>query len=250
MVGQRVNQIYDIDNKTYLIRFQGGENKTVLLIESGIRFHTTAFEWPKNVAPSGFSMKLRKHLKNKRLEKLEQLGMDRIIDLQFGTGEAAYHVIVELYDRGNIILTDHELTILYILRPHYEGEEVRFAVREKYPSNRAKEQADDLTANNVLTLIETAKPGDNLRRLLMPKVDFGPAVIDHVLHKYELDNCIIEKKEDPSMSEEKSLQAESGGGGGKKSRKQRKKEGKSMNMRNFDINTDLPTLIQAIQVRY
>ncbi|XP_039964722.1 nuclear export mediator factor NEMF homolog [Bactrocera tryoni] len=249
LVGQRVNQIYDIDNKTYLIRFQGGESKTVLLIESGIRFHTTAFEWPKNVAPSGFSMKLRKHLKNKRLEKLEQLGMDRIIDLQFGTSEAAYHVIVELYDRGNIILTDHEFTILYILRPHYEGEEVRFAVREKYPSNRAKEQAVDLTANDVRTLIETAKPGDNLRRLLMPKVDFGPAVIDHVLHKYKLDNCIIEKKEDPSTAaeEETTTQQAESGGGGKKSRKQKKREGKSMNMRNFDINTDLPTLVQAIQ---
>ncbi|XP_018801731.1 PREDICTED: nuclear export mediator factor NEMF homolog [Bactrocera latifrons] len=249
LVGQRVNQIYDIDNKTYLIRFQGGESKTVLLIESGIRFHTTAFEWPKNVAPSGFSMKLRKHLKNKRLEKLEQLGMDRIIDLQFGTGEAAYHVIVELYDRGNIILTDHELTILYILRPHYEGEEVRFAVREKYPSNRAKEQAVDLTENDVRTLIETAKPGDNLRRLLMPKVDFGPAVIDHVLHKYKLDNCIIEKKENPSTAaeEETTTQQVESGGGGKKSRKQKKRESKSMNMRNFDINTDLATLVQAIQ---
>lgn len=51
--------------------------------------------------------------------------MDRIVDFQFGSGEAAYHVILELYDRGNIILTDHELTILNILRPHTEGEEVR-----------------------------------------------------------------------------------------------------------------------------
>lgn len=54
----RVNNIYDIDNKTYLIRFQRTEEKAVMLIESGHRFHTTAFEWPKNMAPSGFSMKV------------------------------------------------------------------------------------------------------------------------------------------------------------------------------------------------
>lgn len=54
----RVNQVYDIDNRTYLIRLQRNEEKRVLLIESGNRFHTTAFEWPKNVAPSGFSMKV------------------------------------------------------------------------------------------------------------------------------------------------------------------------------------------------
>ena len=32
-----------------------------------LRLHTTEFEWPKNPAPSGFSMKLRKHINNKRL---------------------------------------------------------------------------------------------------------------------------------------------------------------------------------------
>lgn len=44
-------------------------------------------------------MKLRKHIKGRRLENINQLGMDRIVDLQFGSGEAAYHVILELYDR-------------------------------------------------------------------------------------------------------------------------------------------------------
>lgn len=44
-------------------------------------------------------MKLRKHLKSRRLESIVQLGIDRIIDLQFGSGEAAYHLIVELYDK-------------------------------------------------------------------------------------------------------------------------------------------------------
>lgn len=54
----RVNNIYDIDNKTYLIRLQRNEEKQVLLLESGNRIHTTYFEWPKNVAPCGFSMKV------------------------------------------------------------------------------------------------------------------------------------------------------------------------------------------------
>lgn len=42
---------------------------------------------------------MRKHLKGRRLEKIEQLGVDRIVDMQFGSSEAAYHVILELYDR-------------------------------------------------------------------------------------------------------------------------------------------------------
>ena len=42
---------------------------------------------------------MRKHLKSRRLEKITQLGVDRIVDMQFGSGEAAYHLIVELYDK-------------------------------------------------------------------------------------------------------------------------------------------------------
>ena len=45
---------------------------------------------------------MRKHLKSRRLEKIEQLGIDRIVDMQFGSNEAAYHIILELYDKVSI----------------------------------------------------------------------------------------------------------------------------------------------------
>ncbi|KAL4721150.1 hypothetical protein ACJJTC_018207, partial [Scirpophaga incertulas] len=181
LIGMRVNQVYDIDNRTYVIRLQRSEEKCVLLLESGNRFHTTQFEWPKNVAPSGFTMKLRKHLKNKRLEKLTQLGIDRIVDLQFGSGEAAYHVILELYDRGNIVLTDYEWTILNVLRPHVEGDKIRFAVKEKYPLDRAKTSYDAPPPDALKEILLKGKPGDNLKKILNPNLEFGSAIIDHVL---------------------------------------------------------------------
>ncbi|GJQ79158.1 hypothetical protein Trydic_g5409 [Trypoxylus dichotomus] len=179
LVGMRVNNIYDVDNKTYLIRLQRSEEKAVLLLESGSRMHTTVFEWPKNVAPSGFSMKMRKHLKNKRLENLKQLGSDRIIDLQFGSGEAAYHIILELYDRGNIVLTDYELTILYVLRPHSEGDRIKFAVKEKYPMCRARESTLP-TIESIKEILVSAKEGDPLKKILVPVLDYGPSLMEHV----------------------------------------------------------------------
>uniref|UniRef100_A0A8C4QEM1 Ribosome quality control complex subunit NEMF n=1 Tax=Eptatretus burgeri TaxID=7764 RepID=A0A8C4QEM1_EPTBU len=141
LLGLRVTNVYDIDNKTYLIRLQKPDTKVMLLIESGIRIHTTDFEWPKHIFPSSFSMKCRKHLRTRRLVSITQLGMDRILDLQFGSGEAAYHLLVELYDRGNIVLTDYEYMILNLLRfrsAEADGEDVRFAVRERYPVELVK----------------------------------------------------------------------------------------------------------------
>lgn len=112
---------------------------------------------------------MRKHLKNKRLEFLTQLGTDRIIDLQFGTGEAAYHIILELYDKGNILITDFELTILNVLRPHTEGDKVRFAVREKYPQNRARE-SEIISKVELRSILEKAKTGDQLKKVLIPNL--------------------------------------------------------------------------------
>ncbi|XP_073465416.1 ribosome quality control complex subunit NEMF-like isoform X2 [Aquarana catesbeiana] len=58
LLGMRVYNVYDVDNKTYLIRLQKPDSKAVVLVESGIRIHTTEFKWPKNMMPSGFAMKV------------------------------------------------------------------------------------------------------------------------------------------------------------------------------------------------
>jgi predicted ribosome quality control (RQC) complex YloA/Tae2 family protein len=71
--------------------------------------------------PSGFSMKLRKHLKSKRFEKITQLGDDRIIDIQFGSGEAAHHLIVELYDKVTTTKPTSRISDTYWLELNPKG---------------------------------------------------------------------------------------------------------------------------------
>ncbi|CAH1729386.1 unnamed protein product [Chironomus riparius] len=243
LVGHRVNQIYDIDNKTYLIRLHNNEEKNVLLLESGTRIQKTAFDWPKSLSPSGFTMKLRKHLKNKRLEMIEQMGSDRIIDLQFGTGEAAYHVILELYDRGNIILCDYTYLILNVLRPHTEGEEIRFAVREIYPLSRARSTDDQPNMDFIKEKMREGKPGDTIRTILNPHLPFGASLIDHCLITYGLIDCKIggEQKEDEVPDQE-----------GQKKNKKKKNRNKEANpaLRDFKFDDDTPLLMNAINDMY
>ena len=57
------------------------------------------YQKEKSSTPSNFTLKLRKHLRARRLEDVRQLGVDRIVDFQFGSGEAAYHLILELYSQ-------------------------------------------------------------------------------------------------------------------------------------------------------
>ncbi|CAF4370009.1 unnamed protein product, partial [Rotaria magnacalcarata] len=187
--GVRVVNIYDVDNKTYLIKFSKPDDKGVLLIESGIRIHTTEFDWPKGLIPSGFAMKLRKHLKSRRLESIEQLGMDRIIDIQFGSGEAAYHLIVELYDKGNIILTDFNYVILSLIRKRTDATtDERFAVNEKYPIEGVKQPEDLISLEKFIEVLENAQPSESIKKILNPLLPFGSAVLDECLLKAGLNN--------------------------------------------------------------
>ena len=180
-------------------------------------------------------MKMRKHLKNKRLEKIAQLGIDRVIDLQFGTNDASYHVILELYDRGNILLCDHEYVILNVLRPHVEGEEVRFAVREKYPLNRAR--TDDGVPNEVILQerILSGRPGDSIRTVLNPILPYGASLIDHCLLVHAIHDCKI-GGEIPESEDD-----------GAKKKKRNKNKSAIPTGRIFQIKEDMPVLISAIR---
>ncbi len=71
--------------------------------------------------------------RNKRLADVQQFNMDRVVDFMFGADDTAFHVILELYAGGNIILTDHEYRIMNLLRTHQYDESVKVAVREIYP---------------------------------------------------------------------------------------------------------------------
>ncbi|KAJ1608849.1 HhH domain-containing protein [Cryptosporidium canis] len=117
---QKLINIYDINSRTYLFKF-GGEEKKFLLVESGIRFHTTSWkrenEQKASVSSiSFFNGKLRRYIRNKRLEDISQMGMDRIIKLTFGFGENTFYLIFEFFVAGNIILTDCNYKVLVILR--------------------------------------------------------------------------------------------------------------------------------------
>jgi predicted ribosome quality control (RQC) complex YloA/Tae2 family protein len=163
IVGLRVANVYDVSGRLYLLKMSKGGCKETLLIESGIRIHTTEFIKNNKTLPSGFSMKLRKHLRTRKCTSIRQLGMDRVIDIQFGKDEFASHIIIELYAQGNIILTDDKYTILSLLRsytldgPPTQDENgegpARCAVKEKYPFSAAA----NLTEDNIITDPESIK---------------------------------------------------------------------------------------------
>ena len=144
----RLNNVYDITNRMICFKLVKDQEKKYLIMDSGSKFYLkdTPFSAIRKL-PSSFCTKLRKHIKNKRIASFVQINMDRVIDIQFGTDEYAYHIISELYASGNIILTDHEYKILTLLHPFtYKDDSDRIKVKtgNVYPKEYATTNIIDI----------------------------------------------------------------------------------------------------------
>jgi len=183
ILGMRVTNVYDINSKTYLLKLAVPDKKAFLLLESGTRFHTTDFSWEKQDVPSVFTMKLRKNICTKRLESIRQIGVDRVVDLTFGTRPVEKHLIMELYSSGNLILTDSEYNIIALIRTHAYSEEDVIQVGAIYPFHKAK-QFIPITKDSLAEILKNGSENEeSLKQTLNTKLDLGTELIEH---------CIIE----------------------------------------------------------
>lgn len=236
LIGSNIVNVYDIDTQTICIKlkilnhsnsikptesdefdknikptesneFDKKHILKYLIIESGVKFYVLDQFKAVNDIPSSFSSKLRKHIKNKRLESIIQINKDRVIDIKFGIDDqiknfTSAHLICEFYSSGNIILTDNTFKILTLIHTFtYKnlGGEIsgKTKVGEVYNP--------DLTTSKIeLTLINLKKfisdeilninKKIKLKQFFMklPLIMYSPNVIEHVILSNQLNNIKVD----------------------------------------------------------
>lgn len=116
LLGSRVDNIYQVGERVFLLRFKKpGEEPQELIIEAGRSIHTTSYKIKTPQKPPTFCMALRKYLVNSVLKDVVQKGFERIAELVFSTRDGEYRLIAELFGRGNLILVSPEGRILHAL---------------------------------------------------------------------------------------------------------------------------------------
>ncbi|KAI8988444.1 fibronectin-binding protein A N-terminus-domain-containing protein [Mycotypha africana] len=162
LIGIRLQNVYDVNSKTFLFKFAKPDDKELVL--------------------------LRKHLRTRRVTNVRQLGVDRIVDFEFAGGEMGigYHIICEFYASGNIILTDHEYRILALLRAVQPSEELKIAVGEIYNIETVKD-FEKVDEEHLRAVLKSAGPKDNLKKIMNIKFEYGPAMVEHMIMEAHLD---------------------------------------------------------------
>ncbi|NXF94266.1 NEMF factor, partial [Eubucco bourcierii] len=184
LLGMRVNNVYDVDNKTYLIRLQKPDCKATLLLESGIRIHTTEFEWPKNMMPSSFAMKVNSPTaspweggwmsesnvvfcplrQENRRQRRRVAGVESEEETQPLTCTGAFHILQAIlhflfFETGNNFVAIH-----HSLKPHCP-----LALLLSVILHRLAE------------IISNAPKEEQLKRVLNPHLPYGATLIEHCL---------------------------------------------------------------------
>ncbi len=112
----RVNNIYQLDAKTLLLRLhKTNEEPMRLVLEAGRRMHLTAYSLEKPQTPPAFCMTLRKYLPGAWIGSMEQYEFERVVTFYFKAKAGTLRLILELFGEGNIILAGEKGEILQAL---------------------------------------------------------------------------------------------------------------------------------------
>ncbi|HNX17350.1 MAG TPA: ribosome rescue protein RqcH [Methanoregula sp.] len=186
-----IDKVYQFDTRTIGIRLNGENHaKYQLLIEAGRRAHIVKNfpAPPKN--PPQYAMLLRKYLSGGKVLSIRQHGLERILIFDIGKGTLTYRLIIELFDEGNVILTDESFQIIKPLRHH------RFKDRDVIPGVLYTMSSIDPTGSPENLATTLAGDERDLVRALAIAGMLGGAYAEYVCRKAGIDKSTTASKAD------------------------------------------------------
>ena len=114
--GARVDKSFQPTKDIVVMRFHvPGTGRVDLVMQCGSRMHTSQYPLENPVNPPTFPMLLRKRVKGAHVESITQHNFDRVVEIKVKK-DKYYTIVVELFDKGNIILLDDENNIILPLK--------------------------------------------------------------------------------------------------------------------------------------
>jgi predicted ribosome quality control (RQC) complex YloA/Tae2 family protein len=141
-------------------------------------------------------MQLRKYLDNASIRKIEQKGAERIIVFEIEKKEK-YYLIIELFSRGNLILTDSKDMIIAALeQKKWKDRNIR--VKEKYVFPTPGIDWKKLNEKELTTVLKKSDK-KNLATSIATEVGFGGLYAEEIcrladVDKDKLQNDVTEKE--------------------------------------------------------
>jgi len=135
--GARVDKSFQPTKDIVVMRFHvPGTGRIDLVMQCGSRIHTSQYPLENPTTPPTFPMLLRKRIKGAHVESVRQHNFDRVVEIRVKK-DKYYTIIVELFDKANIILLDDENNIILPLkRKHWSSRDISSKKEYLFPEER------------------------------------------------------------------------------------------------------------------
>lgn len=170
LVNGKISQIYHPESSVLLLQLHApGRGKQLLKIVSG-KWLCLTQQKESALRPSGFCMQLRKYIDNAVIKNLYQQGSERAVVFELEKQEK-YFLMVELFSKGNIILTDAKKVIITALEAQ-EWKDRTIKPKEKYVFPPLETNWKELTVKNLQDILKKSEKR-NLATSLATEVGLG-----------------------------------------------------------------------------
>lgn len=193
--GSRVDRIYHSkENKSELIisTYVSNVGKKILrIIIPRIIFIDDSKE--NAGTPTGLCMILRKYLEGSRIRKIEQKEIERIITITFENKGINYTLIIELFNKGNIIFLDNQNKILNLLEfQHWQDRELKVGITYTFPKSSINPLK--LSKKDFLEKIKNSDK-DSIVKTLAIDLSIGGKYAESILDFSKIDKKTVMKKD-------------------------------------------------------
>jgi predicted ribosome quality control (RQC) complex YloA/Tae2 family protein len=195
--GGRIDKIYHPSKKHLILQLHvTGKGKTIIRVLVGKLMFKTELK-PEAKEPGSFCLFLRKILGSSRIKKIEQVGNERIVKIEFDTKEKSV-MYIELFGRGNIILCDSEDKILNVEEKQiWKDRTLKKDELYRYP----KKEYDYSTINAEQLKLISASTKKEAVKLIAAELGIGGAYAEEICTVAKIDK----NKQDLTDSEAKKI---------------------------------------------
>ena len=137
LTGARVDKSFQPSKDIVVMRFHvAGTGRVDLVMQCGSRIHTSKYPLENPTNPPTFPMLLRKRVKGAHVVSVTQHNFDRVVEIKVKK-DKYYTIVVELFDKGNIILLDEDNNIILPLkRKHWSTRDISSKREYVFPEER------------------------------------------------------------------------------------------------------------------
>jgi predicted ribosome quality control (RQC) complex YloA/Tae2 family protein len=186
--GFYIDKFYELDKNKFRLRLSQKGEKINLQFALPYSINRTNFVEIKEDA-SNFSLATRKRIAGARIKQVVQLNNDRILMIKLDSKNEEISIILEMFGKGNMIITDPNMKILLAYLVHdFKDRSIRPGADYKTPKNQSINITDTNELKELRKEAETVDANMSVIGYLSKRVGIGTMY---------LEEAILRSKNDP-----------------------------------------------------